>query len=206
MGKDDAVCISDERCATLRVKRSVWLSAKELSNTASHRRANFTLTHEYSHIVLCHNRAPMARATGVNASSRRPGFIPAYRSAEHQANFVAGTILIDPKLAAQYKTAADISLRFNVSVRAAEIFVDERSRQQKSPLVSAGLRELRRSLDQPTRQASSALGGGTISQDNTVCPTCGLPIRHSVGGNRSRCLGCKTAGDALQDGDPFMGF
>ena len=160
MGRNDAICISDENGATLTIKTSVYLSAKQTSNTAAHRRANFTLGHEYSHIVLCHTRAPMARATGVNASTHRPSFIPAYRSAEHQANYLAGAILIDPKAAAEYKTAAEIGLRFNVSQSAAEVFVEDRSRRQKSPVVAAGLHELSRSLAQHVRRGKS-----------DVCPT-----------------------------------
>jgi hypothetical protein len=62
MGENDAISISEKHVAMLRVKNSVLRSAKDKGQTAAHRRAIFTLTHEYFHIALCHDRAPMARA------------------------------------------------------------------------------------------------------------------------------------------------
>jgi hypothetical protein len=202
LGKVDAISVSEKTSATLRVKNSVLRAAKDRTETAAHRRAIFTLTHEYFHVVLCHDRAPMARATGVNVASRRPNFIPPYRSAEHQANYAAGVLLIDKDLARGCRTAAEISLRFNVSFRAATIFVEERSRRQKSPGVAEGLRALSSSLGKSEHTLGSTLG----STEKQVCPLCGQPERYGIGGNRTNCHGCRSVGDALQDGDPLMGL
>jgi hypothetical protein len=203
LGKDDAISISEKHAASLRVKSSVWTAANEKSETAAHRRAVFTLTHEYFHLALCHDRAPMARATGVNASSRRPSFIPPHRSAEHQANYSTGVLLFDPELARLCKTAGEISLRFNVSMKAAEIFIGERLGHQKSPIVAEGLRKLSRSLGR--QSPNQTLVSEPSSKEKTICPVCGLESRYSIGGNRSNCLRCKSAGDLLQDGDPLIG-
>ncbi|MGA9847045.1 MAG: hypothetical protein WBQ45_05325 [Roseiarcus sp.] len=206
LGKDDAISTSERHIATLRVKSSVLRAAKEKSETAAHRRAVFTLVHEYFHIALCHDRAPMARATGVNAASTRPRFIPAHQSAEHQANYSTGVLLIDPELARECKTAGEVSLRFNVSMRAAEIFIEERSRHQKSPAVAEGLRALSKSLERSREPRNETRRNEPSSKDKVVCPICGLKTRYGIGGNRSNCPGCKSAGDALQDGDPLIGL
>jgi hypothetical protein len=204
-GKNDAVLISEKRVATLRVKDSVLRAASDKNEKAAHRRAVFTLTHEYFHIALCHDHAPMARATGVNAASSRPNFIPPHRSAEHQANYAAGVLLIDPKLAKECATASEISLRFNVSKRAAAIFIEERSRQQKTPVVLEGLRELSRSLGRSSKPENRTAQSKPVLEIQFVCTGCGLEGRYSIGGSRSKCRRCGAAGDAQQDGDPLIG-
>jgi hypothetical protein len=206
MGNDDAVSISEERVATLRVKESVLRSAKNREEKAAHRRAVFTLVHEYFHIALCHDRAPMPRATGVNAASSRPSFIPAHRSAEHQANYATGVLLIDPELATTCRTAAEICLRFNVSKKAAAIFLEERSRQEKSSVVSQGLRELSRSLGRSTNLGSQVSEKQPGFEAKIVCTACGQRGRYGIGGSRSKCAKCGATGDAQQDGDPLMGL
>jgi hypothetical protein len=200
LGKNDAISISEARIATLQVKDSVLRAAKDRTQTATHRRAIFTLTHEYFHIVLCHDRGPMARATGVSAASSRPSFIPANRSAEHQANYAAGVLLIDAELARECKTAGEVSLRFNVSMKAATIFIEERSRQQKIPMVLEGLRELSRSIGKTTQSESQRSDGNPGSNDKILCTVCG----RFGGCSRSNCCKYENVGDKLQDGDPLM--
>jgi len=200
LGQNDAVSVSEKQKVTLRVRKSVVRAAEDRSETAAHRRAVFTLTHEYFHIVLCHDRAPMARATGVSAVSTRPSFIPPYRSAEHQANYGAGVLLIDPDLARGCKTAAEVSLRFNVNMSAAAIFIEERSRKQKSPVVAEGLRTLSRSIGKSDRSESRTLRSNPGSNDNIVCTVCGRVDRC----NRSNCCKWKSVAGTLQDGDPLM--
>jgi hypothetical protein len=200
LGKDDAISVSEKTVATLRVKNSVLRAAKDRTETAAHRRAIFTLIHEYFHIVLCHDRAPMARATGVSTAASRPSFIPAYRSAEHQANYATAILLIDPDLAHEYQTAAEIRLRFNVNLRTAEIFVEERARLQKSPAVAGMLWQLSRSIGKSNQSESQTFGSGLESDDKIICTVCGR-----VGGcNRSIRCKHRSVSVTLQDGDPLM--
>jgi hypothetical protein len=200
LGKDDAVSISEKHLATVKVKESVLRAACNISKVAEHRRAVFTLVHEYFHIVLCHDRAPMARATGVTAVSSRPSFIPPYQSAEHQANYSSGVLLIDPDIARECRTAGEIRLRFNVSMKTAEIFIAERSRQQKSPVVAGGLRMLSQSLGENGQSQRRKFATNVESKDATICTVCG----RDGGCNRSNCCKHKSVGEPLQDGDPLM--
>ena len=200
LGKADAVSISEKRVATVKVKESVLRAAKNMNETAEHRRAVFTLVHEYFHVVLCHDRGPMARATGVSAASSRPSFIPPYQSAEHQANYSTGVLLIDPDLARECRTAAEIRLRFNVSMKTAEIFIAERLRQQKSPVVTEGLRMLSQSLNKNGQAQRQRFASNVGQNDKIICTVCGR-----VGGcNRSNCCKHRSVGERLQDGDPLM--
>jgi hypothetical protein len=205
LGQNDAVSTSEKHRATLRVKESVSRAARDKNEKAAHRRAIFTLIHEYFHIALCHEGAPMARATGVNAASSRPTFIPPFRSAEHQANYAAGVLLIDPELAKDCATAGEIYLRFNVSKKAASIFIEERLRQRKSPAISSGLRELSQLLGK-SKAEHRAVQTKQILESQFVCTGCGLEGRYGIGGSRSKCRRCGAAGDAQQDGDPLIGL
>jgi hypothetical protein len=191
IGGDDAISISEKYRAIIKIKKTVWEFATPLfhlgSVSPSHLRARFTLAHEYFHVVLCHDRAPMARSTGVNISTVRPSFIPPYESAEHQANEAAAAFLINFEFARQYRSAGELSREFSVSVQAAEMFLRKSLSVKKSEIVSVGLRALGEFLRSTKR--------------GDICPTCGLETNVPLTGNRTSCGNCQRTGDAYQDGD-----
>jgi hypothetical protein len=161
LGSDDALSISRKESALIKIKRSVWKSAKEAVGTdcvsASAARGRFTLAHELGHVVLCHEKAPMARGSGVNASTSRPQSIPKYESAEHQANVFAAAALVRVDLLSVADTAEEVSARFGVSLQVAVICLEQLPR--KSSLIINGFKELRKTLSatpprsEPTRAA-----------------------------------------------------
>lgn len=75
-------------------------------------RARFTFAHELGHFFM-HTNVPLARAL----PSER---LPAYRSAETQANRFAGTLLIPAALLTSQHTVEQIMSEFGVSKPAAE--------------------------------------------------------------------------------------
>ena len=91
----------------IRFREDVYNSA-----CAGGMRARFTFAHELGHFFM-HTNVPLARA----AATER---IPAYRSAESQANRFAGTLLIPAALVTPDHTVERIMEEFGVSKLAAE--------------------------------------------------------------------------------------
>lgn len=80
-------------------------------------RARFTFAHELGHFFM-HTNVPLARALPSEK-------LPAYRSAESQANRFAGTLLIPAALITPYHTTERIMEEFGVSKPAAEFRISD---------------------------------------------------------------------------------
>jgi hypothetical protein len=186
-GVEDAVTKVEASLITMRFKQSVWRAASKLPVTpedwTAHYRARFTLAHELGHAVLNHDRAPMARGTGVNVLTRMPSFIEKAESAEHQANEFASNFLIGLELARECTSAHAIVHLFSVSVSAATLFFEKHLKSKKSKTVVDGFERLMASLNAvPVK-----------------CETCGTIF--PPGADKEPCRNCHAILGALPDGD-----
>ncbi len=194
MGDDDAVTYVEASRVVIRCKKSVWniLSSKPkyALGDGAYYRARWTFAHELGHGVLNHNKAPMARGTGVTAFTKAALAIPAFESAEHQANQFALAFLVDIELARESGSAEEVSTRFSISITAARALFGEFAQGRKSKIVSEGFAELMRGLGRALPS----------NYEGDLCSVCGETTNQSSGGNRSRCLSCQTVSNNLEEG------
>jgi hypothetical protein len=193
LGGDDAITTIEKMRVMMRVKRSVWASATETpkipEGLLARRRAKFTLSHEFSHAFLNHDKAPMARGTGVSAATAKmPSFIEPYRSAEHQANEMAAHVLIDQERARLCSSIEEIVATFDVNHSTAKILFNKFAQEKKNKVVSDGFAKLSEFLSPQ-------------SQRKKNCISCKGQIPFL---GADRCDQCKTTGSALPDGDHFF--
>jgi IrrE N-terminal-like domain len=197
MGNDDAVTYVEPSRVTIRGKRSVWNALTKKAEfsigNAAYFRARWTFAHELGHAVLNHDKAPMARGTGVDALTKSQIAIEPYRSAEHQANQFALAFLVDIGVAKELGSAEEISGSFAISLTAAKALFDEFLRGKKSEVISAGFSELMRGLGRPTNS----------SFEGIRCPTCGEMTTTAANGNKSHCGSCQRVSNNLEEGDEF---
>ena len=158
-------------------------------------RDRFSLAHELGHAVLRHDKAPMARETGINALTPRPKAIPSDRSAERQANVFASAFMVDRIFSSNYESAEAIAIDFGVSIQCAEIRYAQISFLRNKPRLAQKFKELSselRSVDAPQqRQYDPMLG---------QCTQCGAPKLLKLG-VKFMCNGCGGIMDSFPDGD-----
>ena len=166
LGSDDAVSISGKDSAVIKVKQSVWIAAKEAARSgkisAFAARTRFTLAHELGHVVLCHEKAPMARGSGVSASTPRPKSIPKYESAEWQANSFGALALVKIELLTREDAAKEVAARFGVSLQVATICLEQIPR--KSTLIKNGFKELQNALSAKPRRYEQVKAPGDLDK------------------------------------------
>lgn len=118
-------------------------------------RAQFTLLHEFAHILLHPGDQPKARIARGNIT---PGYIQPANSAEHQANYFAAAFQMPRNELFGLQSADEIQQKFGVSRRAAEI----RFAQVIEPTVRRELPESVVRLKRELAQASSVSGDNPL--------------------------------------------
>jgi len=118
MDRADAFAIPDQK--RIFVATTVY---QKMENLAP--RALMTLAHELGHVALRH-RAPAARMHGAQKTMST---IPASQSAEHQAKVFAAAFQMPSSVVDRTSTPDAIARRFNVSLEAARIRLEQLSRR-----------------------------------------------------------------------------
>lgn len=121
-------------------------------------RANFTIAHEFSHILLGHKGARKHRfATSVE----RPKFIQPAKAVERQANRVASAFLAPKSLVVALATSQELVALCNISRQAAAVRFEQVSRRyvgkSTPPDIAEAIAALKRSTVDARRQMSSVL-------------------------------------------------
>jgi hypothetical protein len=106
-------------------------------------RAANTVAHELGHAVM-HDGPPMYRRAFVGP---KISWIPAYRSAEHQAKVFAPAFLIDDQIADALSDPEEISVTFGISYESATIWVRQRQQERRKPQIVEGLRQIASELN-----------------------------------------------------------
>jgi hypothetical protein len=127
---NDALTIFGNALVTISVKRAVHNEAK-----LGVGRARMTLAHELGHAVV-HKGPPMARATGAYGVSRHRWIKP-FESAEHQAKVFAAALLINDVSGEFVESAEQASVRFGISLEAAEIYHAALIEERNRPLIAS---------------------------------------------------------------------
>ncbi len=109
------------------VRSSIWQGL-----LAGRARDRMTIAHELAHIWLGHVGEPKFRMASGN---KMHDFIPAYKSAEHQAKRTASSFLMPAHLVRNYSSSESVSQAFGVSLEAARVRLDQigRSGARKLP-------------------------------------------------------------------------
>ncbi len=119
----------DPHTKIIRIRESTFDAANDLFRRDLHKRARFTIAHEIAHAICKHQRV---RHRNV---SNRPieKIVAQTRIDEAEANRVAGALLIPRHLLdmASEPTASEISERFQVSLKAATIRLEELGRMHR---------------------------------------------------------------------------
>jgi hypothetical protein len=187
LGGNDALTTFDAGCITVSVTRSVHLQAKMGVG-----RARMTLAHELGHAVM-HEGPPMARAAGARGLSPHR-WIRSFESAEHQAKVFGAALLINNVTGEDVDSAEQASVRFGISLEAAEIYYAELVALRERPLIAERIQrqadEFRMSVAK-ANQPKQYLDGG--------CVQCGAHTLMPVG-IKFLCETCGRIGD-LADGD-----
>lgn len=187
MGKDDARTIVTPTAVAIEARRSV-VSRAEMGVG----RDRQTLAHELGHAVM-HEGPPMARRQGATGNTT-PFYIPAFRSAEHQAKVFAAAFLIIDSFAEALTTAEEISVQFGVSLESAQIYWKEREEIRNHEEIADRIQQ--KANDFRASVTAKPLGTNYLGQ---ACPNCGKETLTPIGIKVS-CTSCDYMGD-LPDGD-----
>ena len=191
MGANDGLTEVQSNCVVMHFKRSVYSSL-----CVGDGRARFTAAHELAHARLNHDKAPMARGTGVNADSKKPKFIEKSESAEHQANEWASYYLISDAHISTCKTPEELAINCGVSVSAATIRFERFFQTLDRKRSGENVRKLAEAFKQDVCPTTTK-----IHYANIVCNRCGQKTVIPVG-VKFLCLTCDAVTDNFQDGDP----
>ncbi|MER8484595.1 ImmA/IrrE family metallo-endopeptidase [Mesorhizobium sp. M1322] len=119
------------------VRQNVYLAALKYDG-----RARWTFAHEFGHLVLHDTAVPLHRAP---EKYRNMDSIPAYVSAEKQADKFAAALLMPAWIVDEFKTAEELSFACKVSLKAAQIQMSRHGDRRTKELPEAVRRYLKRS-------------------------------------------------------------
>jgi hypothetical protein len=161
--------------------------------------ARNTFGHELGHATLHFDKltrgAAMPRRSVGNVT---PGWIPKFKSAEHQVKVFAAAFFINDEIGRQLRSPEQISIEFGVSLQSAQIYFEQVQEEIARPASSARVRrmadEVRATL------APKPVAVNSPSFLNELCSRCDQPKLFPVG-HKYMCQGCDAIYDRFQDGD-----
>jgi hypothetical protein len=180
MGRDEGNTIHLDSGIVIRVRQTVYNQV-----VFGVGRARMTLAHELGHAVM-HPGAPKARRMAGNITHR---FIPAYKSAEHQAKVFASEFLIPESAISTLDSPEKISIKYGVSLEAAEYRFRDPTEANYRAEGAAKLAKL-----------ATELRSEPLHYISERCTSCGnatlIPI-----GVKYLCHTCDAVTDQFTDGD-----
>lgn len=156
-------------------------------------RARNTVAHEFGHAVM-HQGPPMHRGV-VDSSKFR--WLPAYRSAEHQAKVFAPAFLVDDAIALKLGDETEVGIYFGISEESASIYLRDLRKPEERRRVAQKLREFSQDLEVQHQGAQKPTHFLL-----EPCPNCGQRTLFPVG-IKYMCKTCDRVYDRFQDSDPI---
>jgi hypothetical protein len=164
-----------------------------------HGYARYTIAHELGHATQHLDQlmlgASMPRRRVGNVS---PGWIPKFRSAEHQAMVFAAAFLINDDTAHRMSSPDEVAVQFGLSLQAAQIYFEQMMEEIERPASSLRVRKMADEFKD--RVAEKSFVESKISFLNDPCSSCGQQKLFPVG-HKFMCQACDAVYDRFQDGD-----
>lgn len=164
-----------------------------------HGYARYTIAHELGHVTQHLDKLML----GASMPRRRlgnvtPGWIPKFKSAEHQAMVFAAAFLINDDTARRMSTPDEVAVQFGLSLQAAQIYFEQMMEEIERPASSLRVRKMAAEFKVAVTEKSSP--ESKVSYLNDPCSSCGQQKLFPVG-HKFMCQACDAVYDRFQDGD-----